>query len=273
MSRPLHRTRVALAGLCTVALAAPTASAEPLSGVCPDGSMFIVQREADVPCPRAKLVEPSELPPLRPELLPRPYTWHVDHEARNPNNPYNLVDPAEKIRALRAGGPAETPPEASPTGGAAAPPTPRGAIVQLDEQELHDLARLVVLRQQVAPAALLVDDVYGDRELSIELAHSAAFEARIREVTGAGDATVLAFAARAQRPVDFYPNFLVVQGPTTYRPDPERAAELGLLLGEAGAQEAGAVVLGYLVVPARFDPRQPLELWWNDRSVLATLQP
>ena len=70
-------------------LAAPLAAgAATLSGVCPDGSFFVVQSRDAVPCSQPHFVDdPSELPPLRPHLLPRPYTWYVDQEARNPNNP------------------------------------------------------------------------------------------------------------------------------------------------------------------------------------------
>ncbi len=66
------------------ALGGGMAHASGIAGVCPDGSAFIVQSRKDVPCRRAKLVPPDELPPLRPELLPHPYTWHVDQEARDP---------------------------------------------------------------------------------------------------------------------------------------------------------------------------------------------
>ncbi len=80
------------------------AAAEGLTGVCPDGSMFIVQQRASVPCKNARFVDdPSKTPPIRPELLPHPYTWQVDQEARNPNNPYQLLEAAEKIRAARRG--------------------------------------------------------------------------------------------------------------------------------------------------------------------------
>ncbi len=78
------------------------AHAESIAGVCPDGSMYIVKKEADIPCARSKRVDPSEMPPMRPQLLPRPYTWHVDQQSRDPHNPYNLIDPAAKIRAFQA---------------------------------------------------------------------------------------------------------------------------------------------------------------------------
>ena len=86
--------------LCTLAsVLAPAAGA--ISGVCPDGSMFIVQHESQIPCKRAKVVEPDEIPPIKPEYLPTPYTWQVYNETNDPNNPYNLIDAAREVRALR----------------------------------------------------------------------------------------------------------------------------------------------------------------------------
>jgi hypothetical protein len=264
--------------------------AQSLTGICPDGSIFIVQHEAQIPCARARRVDPSELPPIRPEYLPRPYGWIVDQEARNPNNPYNMVEAAEKIRALHAAGAsgAVAPEQESPPPLAAATPTPvapAGAAplplaeapaprVALADEDLADLAKLVVLRQQVAPAELRVDDISGREELKIQLAYSASFEALVLDALGraSGDGVVLAFLARTGAAVDFHPNFFVVQGPLTFRPDPERVEEVGFVLGAAGSQPEGAVLLGYVVVPARFDAAQPLDLWWNDRSVEARLR-
>ena len=97
----------------TLVAVAWTANADSVAGLCPDGSAFIVRRRADAPCDRAKFVDdPSDMPPLRPELLPRPYTWQLDHQARDPNNPYNLLDQAEQVRAAQ-----DPPPgEAAPSG-------------------------------------------------------------------------------------------------------------------------------------------------------------
>ena len=61
------------------ALLAPAAQAA-ISGVCPDGSIYIVQEEAQIPCSDSKRVEPHEVPPLRPQYLPTPYTWQVWNE-------------------------------------------------------------------------------------------------------------------------------------------------------------------------------------------------
>src|SRR5215475_6057511 len=96
------------------ALVAPAAHADStLSGVCPDGSFFVVQSREAVPCDNPHFAEPDQLPPVRPYLLPRPYTWYVDQEARNPNNPYNLTETARQIREARQGG------QAAPQGGGA----------------------------------------------------------------------------------------------------------------------------------------------------------
>ena len=92
-----------------VVLLAPAAHADStLSGICPDGSYFVVQSRDAIPCKNPHFADPSELPPVRPYLLPRPYTWYVDQEARSANNPYNLLETAQKIRAARAGTPEST---------------------------------------------------------------------------------------------------------------------------------------------------------------------
>src|SRR5262245_43584248 len=97
-----RRTALSVGSLC--ALLAHSASADStLSGVCPDGSFFVVQSREAVPCSDPHFAPPDQLPPVRPYLLPRPYTWYVDQEARNPNNPYNLVETARKIREAREG--------------------------------------------------------------------------------------------------------------------------------------------------------------------------
>ncbi|MFQ5513141.1 MAG: hypothetical protein ACE5FG_01795 [Myxococcota bacterium] len=248
------------------------ARAESVAGLCPDGSAFVVQSRADIPCARAKLVEPSELPPLRPELLPHPWAWAVDREARNPRNPYNLIDAAQQIRALRAGEvtPAKSPPP--PQAQSAPEPTPR---VQLEPDEVRELARLLELRQRLAPAALRVQDVRGRDELTISLAYSPSFEARVLEDLRRApeQSHVLLFGVESARAAEFHANFLIVQGALTYRPDPEHADELGFVAGGPGPIAAGEQRLGYLVIPARFDPAAELEIWWNDRSLVARLAP
>ena len=85
---------------------------------------------------------------------------------------------------------------------------------------------------------------------------------------------MLVFTASApSEETEFHANFLVVQGPRTFRPDPRDPREIGFLVGEPGPVPAGALALGYIVVPIRFDPSAELELWWNDRSVTTLLAP
>jgi len=271
-------------------LAAPLgARAATLSGVCPDGSFFVVQSRESVPCSQPRFVDdPADLPPLRPQLLPRPYTWYVDQEARNPNNPYNLIDAAEKIRAARLGQKQSQP--SAQTGGVPAPagapqaarlpapapaPAAAPAALSLADDELRDLVRLIGLRQEASPAELTVTDARGDAKLRIQLAYSAAFEAwaleSLRRAPGSGH--VIVFAALAEADTDFQPNFFAVQSGRTFRPDPSIAGEIGFLLGQGGKLPSGELAVGYIVVPPSFDPRQSMELFWNDRSVETLLAP
>ena len=278
-----RRLALSVGALC--ALLAPTAHADPtLSGVCPDGSFFIVQSRESVPCDDPHFAEPDQLPPVRPYLLPRPYTWYVDQEARNPNNPYNLVETARQIRDARkgiqqpagsapaqAGQPAPTATRNPPT--QAQMPAPSGAPgVSLADDELRDLVRLIALRQQDAPAQIEVK-AQGQTQLRIALAYSGSFEAYALGALGRNASTnrVLVWSAQAIKATPFKPNFFVVQSGRTFRPDPQNPAEIAYLLGGPGEIPAGEMAVGYLVVPASFDPAHELELFWNDRSVASVL--
>ena len=279
----MKRDLLAAAAAAVVGFASGARADTSYSGVCPDGSFFIVQSRASIPCANPQLADPSDLPPVRPYLLPRPYTWYVDQEARNPNNPYNLLETAKRIRDARAGVTPETANGAqAPVSGQApalqakAPSTQSFAeapAVSLADDELRDLVRLISLRQDASPATLRVDDVHGAHTLDIELAYSGAFEgfALATLKLDPGSHRVLVWSAQSERAADFHPNFFVVQSGRTFRPDPQNPAELAFLLGAPGKLPAGEMAVGYLVVPADFDPAHPLELFWNDRSVEAVL--
>jgi hypothetical protein len=246
--------------------------------VCPDGSFFVVAHMDDVPCARAKLVDPADLPPIRPQLLPRPYTWYVDQQTRDPNNPYNLLEAAEKIREARdpQGFSSQPPTLQPPIPAPVEPGRADVAVPQFSEAELRDLVRLIEMRQRIARAELLVEDLRGGHRLRILLAHSGAFEAGVLDWAGLDPKVqrVIAFAVVAPgQETEFQPNFFVVQGSRTFRPNPRDARELGLLVGAPGTMPGGSVALGYLVVPATFDPTESMELWWNDRSVASVLNP
>ncbi|MBM4334552.1 MAG: hypothetical protein FJ108_01380 [Deltaproteobacteria bacterium] len=284
MRTPLRsRLAVCLLALCPQ----PAAADSTLSGVCPDGSVFVVQSRSSVPCANPRFVDAADLPPLRPHLLPRPYTWYVDQETRNPNNPYNLVEAAEKIRAARLGttpgaeSAQAAPSQPAPAIGAVArpapptPPPPAAAELRLADDELRDLVRLIGLRQADSPAQLEISDARGDARMRIQLAYSASFESWALASLGLDPSAshVFVFATLAESDTEFQPNFFVVQGGRTYRPDPTRPSEIGFLLGESGALPAGELAVGYLVVPASFEPHAAIELFWNDRSVETVLAP
>lgn len=275
----MERGLFCLLALGVVSLAAGPVTAQ-ISGVCPDGSMFIVQKASSIPCQHAKTVAPGELPPLRPQLLPRPYPWLVDQQLRDPMNPYNLVEAAEKIRAARRDGSgSQTEAGALPVPRAgAAPPVLAVPPVQrlaLSDGELRDMVRLIHLRQQIAPAEFVVRDAVGAEELRIQVAHSAALEARVLGALRrtADEWRVVVFAASAIEEVEFHPNFFVTQDAMTFRPDPTDLAEVGMVLGEPGPAQRGTMALGYFAIPARFDPTHSLDLWWNDRSLAVVLAP
>jgi len=288
----VKRDLLAVAAAAVVGFASGARADTSYSGVCPDGSFFIVQSRGSIPCANPQLADPSDLPPVRPYLLPRPYTWYVDQEARNPNNPYNLLETAKRIREARAGvtpegagaapapvagqGPTTQPPQGGTGFAPSGPPSQSFAeapAVSLADDELRDLVRLITLRQDASPATLRVDDVHGSHTLDIELAYSGAFEAFALATLQLDPAAhrVLVWSAQAERAADFHPNFFVVQSGRTYRPEPQNPAELAFLLGAPGKLPAGEMAVGYLVMPAGFDPANPLELFWNDRSVAAVL--
>jgi len=157
-------------------------------------------------------------------------------------------------------------------------PTPAPAAapaLALGDDDLRDLVRLIGLRQADSPAELAISDARGDARLRIQLAYSSAFEAYALDTLQRDRAAghVIVFASLAEKDTEFQPNFFVVQGGRTFRPDPSRSAEIGFLVGKAGKLPAGELAVGYVVVPPSFDPRERMELFWNDRSVETVLAP
>jgi hypothetical protein len=288
-SRGAAFTAAGAALLAAWALDARPAGAEAITGVCPDGSIYIVQNESQVPCSRSKRIEPHEVPPLRPEYLPSPYTWHVWQQRENPNNPYNLIDAARQVQGLQApppagGGPgaaragvaaghATPPPVSSPPPGfqaSAPPPAPRGPLdLGLSDEELRDLFLIVELSQASAPARFRRETADGRGVFEVSLAHSAAFETQLREAWasrgGLDGRRVLIFTALSKQPESFHANLTFVQGHLTYQPDGRDPRQLGILQGRLGELEAGEAVLGYLVLPETMSLDQQLDVYWNDR--------
>jgi hypothetical protein len=280
---PRHR---GLAALGAALLCGPAAHARSITGICPDGSIFIVSRTAAIPCSGAKQVEPQDVPPLKPEFLPRPYGWERFNQEKDPNNPYNLVD------TLRSGEPPSQPVQGAPNPGpeanggpVSAPATPPVAAAPqhdrldlgLAEGDLGDLSDIVELMQAHAPAGVVRRDAVGNPRLSVRVARSAAFDARMQvalERAGEPSAgTVVLFDAVAEAPESFYGNLTFVQGHAAFHPDTQNPAQFGVLRGALGELSPGDSVLGYAVLPAQVDLSQPLDIYWNDLQITATLQP
>jgi hypothetical protein len=245
--------------------------------------MFIVKQEADIPCPRAKLVEPNAMPPIRPTHLPRPYQWEVFQAEQDPNNPYNLVGETGTVpdaTAKDGAETAETRPESAPETahaavappvGAALPatPAPAGPVpLRLSAEETRDLALIVELTQKRRPAGFDDGNAGGAPALSVRLAHSPAFETRLREhFGGAPLGPALLFLAAAAGEGVFHPNFTFVQEHLAFSPERDDPRAYGVLEGEVGALGPGERVLGYVVLPEPVDLSAPMDVYWNDRRI------
>jgi hypothetical protein len=274
-----RRLHVLFAILALGLAAAAAAPAAVVTGLCPDGSVFIAQTAEAIPCKGAKLVDPDEVPPLRPEYLPSPYTWQVYNQSRSPNNPYNLIDAARQIRALEGAGVEQpsSPPTVSgesplPEMAEATPPTTIGPLeLGLSDQELRDLFQIVQLSQEYAPASFARETADGRGLFEVSLAYSEAFENRLQEIWasrgGLAGGRVLLFSAISKQPEEFFANFTFVQDHLTFQPDATSARQLGILQGRLGPLEANELVLGYLVLPEQMDLSSELDIYWNDRLV------
>jgi len=248
--------------------------ASALTGICPDGSMFIVKKESDIPCRAPKLVEPGEMPPIRPEYLPTPYTWQVYNEAQNPNNPYNLIDAAREVRALREANEARSQQANAPQGQAQAEPgagTVKPLDLGVDEAELRDLYQVVELSQAATPATFKRETADGRGVFEVRLAHSRAFEARLdqawRSRGGLPRGGALVFTALSKRPERFHANLTFVQDHLSFQPETSNARQLGILQGRLGELVADELVLGYVVLPEAIDLSRPMDVYWNDRRI------
>ncbi len=288
-------------GAVVVCLCAGPTLAESISGVCPDGSIFIVQSASAIPCEEARRVEPEHVPPIKPQYLPRPYAWEVFQSRQDPNNPYNLVG-SGRAAGERPVPPAPTEPAGAPPRPAAAPPPEAGAAPQvtaaapalpgaptlprratppvalaLGSDEIRDLVAIVELSQQRSPAMLVEPDA-REPEILLRLARSSAFEARLRDAFAAAGqpvaaGPVLVFAAEALAPYAFYANLTFAQGHVAYHPDPQDRREIGILRGRQGDLAAGELALGYVVLPEGSDLAEPMDVYWNDRRITAVFAP
>ncbi len=253
--------------------------------------MFIVQRAESIPCRNAKEVDPSDLPPMKPEYLPRPFGWEVFYRRNDPNNPYNLIQqqppqpPAPVHRnqddrndPRRSRGHGVIDPQVSERSALQRGSAPVGrsaerigaTVLGLGDAEVEDLAMIVELSQRGTPAS------FSDDGSRVRLARSLAFEARMREhLAGrghAGGGPVVLFVADSNSGGSFYGNLTFVQGGIAFHPNSDDPSELGVIRGGLGRLEDGSSVLGYVVLPERLDPSHPIDVYWNDRQLTATFQ-
>jgi hypothetical protein len=280
----LERVAIVSSVLLLFALCGAAATAS-ITGVCPDGSIYIVQRAQQIPCRDSKRVRPEDVPPIKPELLPRPYGWEVFHRRNDPNNPYNLIDAARNDEtAPRASQPAPTATPAPPPQQASVAPPPVSAAppaarldLGLSPEDVRDLALIVEYSQQRAPATLVRGAEYDPPSLVLRVAQSGAFDARLRAASKRAGSPVhgaaVLFSAVANRDESFYANLTFVQGHMAFHPEPRSAQEVGVIDGRLGRLRPAESVLGYVVLPASMDLSQPMDIYWNDQQVTATLRP
>ena len=81
------------------------------------------------------------------------------------------------------------------------------------------------------------------------------------------------FSADTQVAGSFHGNLTFVQGHIAYHPDSDNPFQLGLLHGSMGELGVDDSVLGYVVLPERMDLSQPVDIYWNDLQITATLTP
>ena len=287
LSRAIQRVLATAAVAC---LGPGSPAIASITGVCPEGSIFIVPRAELVPCRDAKQVDPTRVPPIRPEYLPRPYGWEVLRRKKDPNNPYNLIEsepapapsasrPTEERQGERRAPSGESAPKTGLRNHAAVRNTPETASVpeepalRLEDAEVEDLALIVELSQRRAPAAIFADGSRG----RLRLARSTAFEERVHGYLGQrgrpSAGPVVLFMADAESGGSFYGNLTFVQSGIAFHPSSDDPLQLGVIRGRLGPLEDGGSTLGYVVLPERLDLSHPIDIYWNDRQVTATLQP
>ena len=147
------------------------------------------------------------------------------------------------------------------------------AVVVLVGALLQALSSLIGETQ----GQLLTDHLQGRihaKSVTLDLAYSRAFAARLRDgYAGEALGAAVLFQATAVAPEAFHANLTFVQGHGAFTPDRRDPRSFGILDGALGTQPAGGVVLGYAVLPEGMDPRQPIDIYWNDRRISVVLAP
>jgi hypothetical protein len=142
---------------------------------------------------------------------------------------------------------------------------PQQVDLALSDAEIRDLALIVELSQQRAPAAIVARESDG----RVRLARSASFERRLHEhFAGAGrtGGPVLLFTASGMPDAALHANLTFTQGHMAFHPATGDPAQMGIL-------RTDDPVLGYVVLPETLELGLPMDIYWDDRQITATLQP
>jgi len=262
--------------------------------VCADGSIMIAKKWADVNCAGAIEVAPDDVPPIGSGIRPRSVAWASflrEQEAmrreservrtrasrlsgRSPADPTareELLDPARAYRNGNANGNGRSLSGNTARRSSAA----MRASFTLAADERRDLALLVDLSQRDTPA-ILENTQNGVTTARLKIAHSRAFEAKLRAHQRAASARpfgpVLVFSLEPANADVMDTPLSFVQGGPSFRPNTRNSREFGWIDDVEVATGQGTRRLGYIVLPEFFEVSRPLAVFWGDAVVGATLR-
>jgi len=256
LSRVLRGISLYVAAVTLLAAALPS-SARALIATCADGSVVFAKKWQDVRCSGAVEVAPEDVPQFG--FVPRDRVaegraFSRQHEAMRERD---LEAQLAALPAVAA--------QARPSG-------PALPLVALSAAEYRDLAGIVALSQERAVVAI----ERGAPPVQIRLAHSRAFEARLRSDLAARGSSaagpILLFSVEpAAVGLGATPPSFAQRG-VTFRPQPMDPSQLGWISGADAAPGRDAPRLGYVALPAGFDLARPLVVFWGDAVAGAWLR-
>ena len=245
----LRRTRsfflrlAAALGASLLAAAAASAGARSLLATCADGSVVVARQWKDVRCEGAMPVEPDALAlGVHHSRQPDQRALRRAHEAVRERDLDEQL--AAVVRERRA-----------------------SAVLRLAPAERWRLARRIAAGEGVFT---LAREIEGAGRVHARVVYSPEIEARVREQAArppAGPIVVFSLEPAAALPRAGLPAF--AQGGVTVRPrlaDPGRMGWLSTAVGDPRAP-----LLGWVALPAGFDPARPMALFWGDAVSAARL--
>lgn len=278
-------------GIC---IAIPAAARAGVVAVCADGSIMIAKKWADVNCAGAIEVAPDDVPPIGSGIRPRSIAWANflgEQEAmrreservrtranrvsgRSPAVPTVREESLDPTRAYRNDN-ANGNKRALSGDLARHPSAAMRASFTLTADERRDLALLVDLSQRDTPAILKFTQ-NGVTTASLKIAHSRAFEAKLRAHQRTASArhlgTVLVFSLEPGNADAMDTSLSFVQGGPSFRPNARNSREFGWIDDVDAATGQATTRLGYIVLPESFEVSRPLAVFWGDAVMGATLR-